>query len=185
MTKPIFIDFARDAYHSPSLFGRIGVSLSAFSFMCLLGLILSWQLYQKHHAQIQTRQQLVNLTQIPVTKKPDIHASPVKPAEQTIHATTLTLMPVFHAIQRPWESLLDNLAESTPAAIVLLSVTPSASKQSLSLEGEAINLPSLFAYVEHLQAIPQLEQLHLKQHAQLTEGEYRPIHFILEAEWKP
>lgn len=184
MTKSIFIDFASDAYHSPSLLGRIGVSLSAFLFMCLLSLILSWQLYQKHLALIQTRHQLANLTKMRVIQKPDINTSPVKLPEQAISAKKITLTPVFHAIQRPWESLLDSLAESTPASIVLLTVIPSASKQSLSLEGEASNLTSLFNYVEHLQEIPQLEQLHLKQHAQITEGEYHPVHFLLEAEWK-
>lgn len=185
MTSPILIDFARAPDNSPTLFGRVALSMSAGVFLCLLTLVFSWQLYQKHLEIHQAQHQLASITQKRVLQRSEIKSSPVKQAEQTGINKNITLSPIFDAIQRPWESLLDTLAESTPASVVLLTVIPSASKQSLSLEGEASNFPSLFTYVEHLQALPQIEQLHLKQHAQITEGEYRPIHFLIEAEWKP
>lgn len=184
--RPMFtIDFARASQDEIPMLGAPWRSFLALLGALLLLTLVAWKIYAAQQSLLQQQAQLAALTRQNAIQHP-VEAPKVSPeAEAKMALQRRNLRPIFIDLQRPWEALLDALAEATPSTIVLLSVAPSANKAQLAIEGEATNLSSLFDYVERLHAIPSLQHLHLKQHQQTTEGDYRPIHFQLEAEWKP
>lgn len=184
--KPMFtIDFAQASQGEMPLFGPSWRSFLALLGALLLLTLVGWKAYAAQQSLLQQQTQLDELTRQNAIQHPAQPPKVAPDSEAKMAMQRANLRPIFMDLQRPWEALLDALAEATPSTIVLLSVAPSANKAQLTIEGEATNLTSLFDYVERLHAIPSLQHLHLKQHQQVTEGDYRPIHFQLEAEWKP
>lgn len=94
---------------------------------------------------------------------------------------------VLDELGRPWPALLLRLEQSASPDIALMTIRPDAAKGRLRLKGEARDVSALLAYLQRLEAVPEMHDVVLDEHELMEkpegEGVARFIQFGVTARW--
>ena len=94
---------------------------------------------------------------------------------------------VLDELGRPWPALLLRLEQSASPDVALMAIRPDAAKGRLRLKGEARDVAALLAYLQRLEAVPEMHDVVLDEHELMEkpegEGVARFIHFGVSARW--
>lgn len=154
----------------------------------LVAAYFTWQFQQEILAQQadttfalqQIEQQKNQSAQLKAVKTSTLksNVTPIKPEQiKELQLTT-------HALNMPWNNLLDGLEKSSNPDIALLVLQPDTKKQLLTLSGEAKNLPAALAYIDSLEKLPMLEKVILQKHNVSETDIDKPVRFTLLANWQ-
>lgn len=83
----------------------------------------------------------------------------------------------------PWDALFRAVETSLNDEIALLSIQPEAAQRTLTLTGEAKDLPTLLNYVRRLGMDAKFRDVQLKSHKTESLEKLRPIRFVLTMSW--
>ncbi|GAB7564378.1 hypothetical protein LG202_24170 [Methylobacillus methanolivorans] len=136
----------------------------------LIGLVLAvalaslcgWQLMQMHTERSSLEQRL---QQVQDARKP-VQVTAIQP--QALSATQKSAIKeantILGELGRPWPVLLNRLEQVAQPEIALLAIRPDAAKGKLRLKGEARDITSLLAYMQRLEAVPEMQDVTLDEH---------------------
>lgn len=155
------------------------------ALLCGFGLatwLYSAHLYQQQLAlnadlnqRLTQQQTLLKPVAKPAVKK--VTAAPISDAERKMIQTTL------NDLNAPWHSLLVALEQLDMKEIALLGLEPDRQKHELILEGQGKNMTAVLHYVELLEGLPMLHQVHLKRHELDDVDANHPVNFTILAQW--
>jgi Tfp pilus assembly protein PilN len=170
----LLLEFAPQAPRVSS--GGVATLLTAavvLAFASLyVGILLTKQRQQKHALEQKEVAGRKPLFTAPRATK----ANPAEVAQiKAIRQTSLSLT-------TPWPELLAAL-ESIPPNVALLSVEPSAAKQSFAITVEAAGTAQMLQYLRLLQANPDLGDATLVSHQLQEQAPGTPIRFQVRASW--
>lgn len=83
----------------------------------------------------------------------------------------------------PWGALFDALASVETGQVALLAIEPDSREGTLSLSGEAHDLPMLLAYVSGLGRTGVFRDVYLKHHESREDDPEHPVAFLIVAHW--
>jgi Tfp pilus assembly protein PilN len=84
----------------------------------------------------------------------------------------------------PWNELFAALEAAARGDVALLAIEPDARKNQVRISAEAKDAESLFAYLQRLEKVPQLQGVHLQRHEIREEDKQHPLRFTVAASWK-
>ena len=90
---------------------------------------------------------------------------------------------ILDELSLPWDALFQALEQARGERVALLLAQPEPRKRIVTLNGEAKNYDSLFAFVRELEKNPAMTRVHLQSHEVRQNDPQRPIFFTLEAQW--
>lgn len=151
----------------------------------LMGLVLAaalaslcgWQLMQMRTERSSLEQRL---QQTQNARKP-VQVAAIQP--QTLSATQKSAIKeantILGELGRPWPALLNRLEQVAQPEIALLAIRPDAAKGRLRLKGEAKDITSLLAYMQRLEAVPEMQDVTLDEHEMMEKPQDGSMaHFI-------
>ncbi|MFJ5446884.1 PilN domain-containing protein [Methylobacillus methanolivorans] len=151
----------------------------------LIGLVLAaalaslcgWQLMQMRTERSSLEQRL---QQAQDARKP-VQVTAIQP--QALSATQKSAIKeantILGELGRPWPALLNRLEQVAQPEIALLAIRPDAAKGRLRLKGEAKDMPSLLAYMQRLEAVPEMQDVTLDEHEMMEKPQDGGMaHFI-------
>lgn len=170
--QKLVLDFVRKP--SPTrvaiVFLLSGVMLSLFSAV---------QYWNAHQQAMKLSQELAQLqAQHPVVTS-SVKKSPTRQQDldqQRLQAISATLA-------SPWSPLFAALESTASDDVALLSIQPDANKHQLRITAEARDYDTVLGYLQQLEQLPQLQDIHLMQHEIKVDERQQPVRFTVGANW--
>ncbi|MGY1488805.1 PilN domain-containing protein [Methylobacillus pratensis] len=150
-----------------------------------LALLCGWQLMDMRAERADIEQRL---QQVQEARKP-VQVAAIQP--QALSAVQKAEIKeangILDELGRPWPALLNRLEQVAQPEIALLAIRPDAAKGKLRLKGEAKDVASLLAYLQRLEAVPEMHDVVLDEHEMMEkpegEGMAHFIRFGITARW--
>lgn len=171
---PLSLDFAPNAHPSH----WIGSGLFA-----LLVLALAWQGIQLATVFQERRHEVATLASLSAPKAVAGSLGKAGKLDPSQAARLRAARQVEQGLDKPWADLLNALEDAPHQAVALISVEPSASKQTVRLTAEARDSKEMLAYVGALQKDARLTAVVLVSHQVQAQAPGEPVRFQLQAEW--
>lgn len=175
LMAPLQLDFVQR--RRPSLAG------SALLLAGLIALTAGWQSFQQGNEALRsTEQQLAKYQPKPrkpaqVLRQQPIQADPV--VEQRLeHARQIA-----DFLLLPWMEVFAALEAAADPEVALLGIEPEPKKKLVKITAESKNKAVMFAYMQKLEATPQLHGVYLQRHEITEEEDQHPVRFSLVASW--
>jgi hypothetical protein len=155
----------------------LGISLIFFSLLMLIG-AYSYSLVQKRNQSI------------PAKLAQSVILPPKMDSSLTIDKTIFSdeqIQILSYAVTRlnvPWNSLFVALESIQSPNVAITGILPNQKKQQLEVTGEARNVQAMLGYVESLEDLAMLEHVTLQKHQVNETHSYRPVRFVILAEWR-
>lgn len=146
----------------------------------LMTVAVSWQLVSIEIARAGVRSQLHTLqAQERSNQSPAAAAHPPAGRDERV-----TINQAIRQLNLPWPQIFDAVESATSDAIAILSLTPDAASETLSIVAESQTTDSMLAYVSALKAQPLFDQVVMARHEINEKDSHRPIRFEVAAHWR-
>ena len=143
----------------------------------VLGSLTAVQYWRVKQQSIQLAQQLATLQ----AQRPAV-ASDTKKSRPQQHDVE-RLQAISAALASPWSPLFAGLESTSSDDVALLAIQPDAGKHQLRITAEAGDYAAVLAYLQRLEKLPQLHDIHLVQHEIIVDEQKQPVRFIVAASW--
>lgn len=150
-----------------------------------LALLCGWQLMDMRAERADIEQRL---QQVQDASKP-VQVAVIQPRALSVvqKAEIKEANGILDELGRPWPVLLNRLEQVAQPEIALLAIRPDAAKGKLRLKGEAKDVASLLAYLQRLEAVPEMHDVVLDEHEMMEkqegEGMVHFVRFSITARW--
>lgn len=91
---------------------------------------------------------------------------------------------VLRELGIPWGALFWAIEEAGGKDVTLLGLAPDAEKHVVKIAGEARNISAALAYLQRLQRVPALRDVHMQHHQVEEQDPDRPVRFTVFAAWE-
>lgn len=177
MSHHIQIDFAKPVWYRISSVTKLGFVLMLFSALLLFILYDLIKIQESYKNTLQ--QSRIAITKTVLSKKTQMKQASILTADQQQLLTEM----IAH-LNVSWDRLYNALEQLNSPELALTSVLPNYQRQQLELQGEAKNMPAIFAYVESLEGLPEIEHVSLQKHQVDEEHPFQPVAFVILARWR-
>lgn len=92
---------------------------------------------------------------------------------------------ILKKLNMPWDKLFTVLEKATDDDVSLASLKPDPGRGLVRIGGEARNLYAMLSYAKRLQDTKYFSEVGLVGHEIDPKGGDKPVHFQLQAKWRP
>jgi len=161
---------------TPSLQGLLVVLIA------LITMASAWQFYQQLQQQSKLLdQQLRHVRELSGVKISEIPAQKKSSPELQAQIEQAKKMADFLLV--PWSQVFAGLEAAVMDDAAVLAIEPDSKKRQLKITVEAKNQDVMFAYIQRLEATPQLSNVYLLKHEIMEDADQKPIRFVVVAKW--
>jgi Tfp pilus assembly protein PilN len=90
---------------------------------------------------------------------------------------------VINQLALPWDRLFTEVEASVGERVILLSIEPDMSSNTLQITAEAEDLDAMLVYAKRLRASKVFKDAHLKSHQLQIDVPGKPVRFVVNAKW--
>jgi len=159
--------------------------LAGLGLLLLVGIIFAagWQYYSAMVGRTRTMEQQIQQLRTESGLK-----EPARPAQKKSSAELLEKIEQARKLADflliPWGDVFAALEAAALDDSALLSIEPDPKKRQVKITAEAKNKDVMFAYIQRLDATPQLAGVYLLKHEIMMDVDQHPIRFVAVARWK-
>lgn len=159
--------------------------LPVLGLAMLVLLLCAWQWSSLRSERADLQQQLGRMQGL--SQPPQVQVAQPQALSSAQKSEIKEANQVLNELGRPWPALLLRLEQSASPDVALMAIRPDAAKGRLRLKGEARDVAALLAYLQRLEAVPEMHDVVLDEHELMEkpegEGVGRFIHFGVSARW--
>ena len=159
--------------------------ISGLVIAAALALLCGWQLMQMRTERSALQQSLQQARE--ASRPPAVAAIQPQALPATQQSAIKEANQILNELGRPWPALLQRLEQLARPEVALLAIRPDAAKGKLRLKGEARDMAALLAYMQGLEAVPEVEDVTLDEHEMMEKpqdgGLAHFIRFGITARW--
>lgn len=175
LMSPLQLDFVQRRL--PSLPG------SALLLAGLIALSLSWQAHQQGSEALRASEQQLAKYQPKPSKPAQVHGQRPAQADPALEQRLQHARQIADFLLLPWMDVFAALEAAADPEVAVLGIEPEPKKKLVKITAESKNKAVMFAYMQKLEATPQLSGVYLQRHEVTEEEDQRPVRFSLVASW--
>lgn len=162
---------------------QVSLPGSALLLVGLIALALSWQAYQQSSEALRGSQQQLAKYQPKPIKPAQVHGQRPVQADPALEQRLQHARQIADFLLLPWMDVFAALEAAADPEVAVLGIEPEPKKKLVKITAEAKNKALMFAYMQKLEATPQLSGVYLQRHEVTEEEDQRPVRFSLVASW--
>lgn len=172
------------------MIAKLGIDFKRRQIVTPLGIVLltagisaalaAWNLQQKTAERVTQWESAIHRLNLKSSKPVDTIAKHVHGDLDLAHAQV-----ILNKLNMPWDKLFTVLEKATDDDVALASLKPDPGRGLVRIGGEARNLYAMLTYAKRLQDAKYFSEVSLVGHEIDPKGGDKPVHFQLQAKWRP
>lgn len=142
--------------------------------------VIAWDMQRKATESIHRWESAIHRLNLKSSKPVDPIANDFQGELDLAHVQV-----VLKRLNMPWDKLFSVLEKATDDDIALVSLKPDPGRGLVRIGGEARSLYAMLTYAKRLQDAKYFSEVGLVDHEIDPKGGDKPVHFQLQAKWRP